>query len=135
MSKRRLIDTNVIVRHLVQDHPGHAQAAGKLFAACDRGEVALVILSAVLAECTFVLESFYKHSRADIARTLAALVSSPGVEIERLVAHLDALERYRRSKLHFLDCLIASSAAADQLSVATFDADFKKFSDVVVDVS
>jgi len=26
------VDTNLIVRHLTQDHPAHAEVAGKLFA-------------------------------------------------------------------------------------------------------
>lgn len=58
MSKRRLVDTNLIVRHLVQDHERHAKVAGRLFDACDRGEVVIVVLPAVLAECVFVLDSF-----------------------------------------------------------------------------
>jgi predicted nucleic-acid-binding protein len=134
MSQRRLIDTNLVVRHLVQDHEKHAKAAGKLFEACDRGEVTLVILPAVVAECVFVLESFYKHTRVDIARVLAALVKSPGVELEDLAVHVDALERYGGSKAHFVDCEIAATAAARGVSVATFDADFRKFADVTVEV-
>ena len=47
MSKRRLIDTNLIVRYLVQDHEKHAAAAGKLFDACDRGELVVVLLPVV----------------------------------------------------------------------------------------
>ena len=43
MSKRRLVGTNLIVRYLVQDHEKHAKAAGKLFDACDRGDVATLI--------------------------------------------------------------------------------------------
>ena len=41
MSKRRLVDTNLIVRYLVQDHEKHAKAAGKLFDTCDRGDVVI----------------------------------------------------------------------------------------------
>ena len=134
MSQRRLIDTNLVVRHLVQDHEKHAQAAGKLFAACDRGEVTLVILPEVLAECVFVLESFYKHARGDIARVLGALVKSPGVELDDLAVHVDALARYGGSKAHFVDCVIAATAAARGLPVATFDGDFRKFGDVRVEV-
>src|ERR1700732_1104337 len=99
MSIRRLVDTNLIVRHLVQDHPRHAQAAGKLFDACDRGELTLVVLPSVAAECVFVLESFYEQPRADIARVMAGLISSPGVELAGLAVHLDALDRYRKCKL------------------------------------
>lgn len=130
MSKWRLVDTNIIVRYLVQDHEKHAKAAAKLFEACDRGEVTLVVLPAVLAECVFVLESFYEKPRRDIAQVLSDLVASPGMELEQLAIHRDALERYANSKLHFVDCLIAAHAVVADISVATFDNDFKKFPDV-----
>ena len=134
MSKRRLVDTNLIVRHLVQDDPQHAEIAGRLIEACDRGELILVVLPAVVAECVFVLESFYEIPRADLARVMADLLSSPGIELADLAIHLDALERYARTQVHFVDCTIAATAASNSLPVATFDSDFKRFPDVVVDL-
>jgi len=133
VSKRRLLDTNLIVRYLVQDHERHAKAAGKLFEACDRGDLVVVVLPAVLAECVFVLDSFYEHSREKIAAALSTLISSPGVEISEPEIHLDALSRFRRTKLHFVDCLIAATSAAESAPVATFDQDFRKFTDVRVE--
>ncbi len=133
MSKRRLVDTNLIVRYLVQDHEKHAKAAGKLFDACDRGDVVIVMLPAVLAECVFVLESFYEHPRGDITSALGKLISSPGVEIDGAAIHLDALDRYRKTKVHFVDCLIAATAATENMPLALFDRDFRKFTDVRVE--
>ena len=133
MNRRTLVDTNLIVRYLVQDHEKHAKAAGRLFDACDRGEAVIVVLSAVLAECVFVLESFYEHPRGDIASALGTLISSPGVEISGVAIHLDALARYRKTSVHFVDCLIAATAAAEGAPVATFDRDFRKFADVRVE--
>jgi len=132
VSKRRLVDTNLIVRYLVQDHEKHSKAAGKLFDACDRGDVVIVVLPAVLAECVFLLESFYEHPRGDIASALGRLISSPGVEIDAAI-HLDALDRYRKTKVHFVDCLIAATAATEDMPVASFDQDFRKFTDVRVE--
>ncbi len=132
MSKRRLVDTNLIIRYLVQDHEKHARAAGKLFDACDRGNLEIVVLPVVLAECVFVLESFYGHSRADIASALGRLISSPGVEISDLTVHFDALDRYKATKAHFVDCLIAATAVAKNLPVSTFDQDFRNFPEVRV---
>jgi predicted nucleic acid-binding protein len=132
VSKRRLVDTNLIVRYLVQDHEKHAKAAGKLFDACDRGDVVIVVLPAVLAECVFVLESFYEHPRGDIASALGRLISSPGVEIDAAI-NLDALDRHRKTKVHFVDCLIAATAATENMPVASFDQDFRRFTDVRVE--
>ena len=134
MSEYRLVDTNLIVRYLVQDHEKHAKAAERLFEACDLGHVVIVVLPAVLAECVFVLESFYEHPRAEIASTLSKLISSPSVEIANGPVHLDALRRYAKSEVHFVDCVIAATAAADDISVAPFDQDFRKFTDVRVDI-
>jgi predicted nucleic-acid-binding protein len=35
--------------------------------------------------------------------------------------HLDALNRYEGTKAHFVDCLIAATAATKHVPVATFD--------------
>jgi len=99
----------------------------------DRGDVVIVVLPAVLAECVFVLESFHEHPRGDIASVLGRLVSSPGVDGGTTI-HLDALDRYRKTKVHFVDCVIATNAASEDLSVASFDQDFPKFTDVRVEI-
>jgi len=132
MNKRRLVDTNLIVRYLVGDHEKHAQAAGRLFAACDRGEVVLQVLPVVLAECVFVLESFYEFPRADVAVVLRRLITSPGVEASDAPVMIEALQRYARTKCHFVDCVIAATAVAEDTAVATFDEGFRKFPDVCV---
>jgi predicted nucleic acid-binding protein len=63
---------------------------------------------------------------------MAALLSSPGIELADLAIHLEALNRYGRTHLHFVDCTIAAAAALLSLPVATFDGDYKKFPDVTV---
>jgi predicted nucleic-acid-binding protein len=95
--------------------------------------VVIVVLPAVLAESVFVLESFYEHPRGDIASALGRLISSPGVEISGAAIHLDALDRYRRTKIHFVDCMIAATAAAEDTPIASFDQDFRKFTDVRIE--
>ena len=48
----------------------------------------------------------------------------------RPAVHLDALDRYRKTKVHFVDCLMAATASRENIPVATFDQDFRKFADV-----
>lgn len=134
MTGRILIDTNLIVRFLVEDHEKQAKTAARLFDACDRGELTVVVLPPVLAECVFVLESFYERARVEIASALTTLISSPGIEIAEVPIHLDALNRYRKTKVHFVDCVIAATAASQDTSVATFDRGFRKFGDFRVEV-
>jgi predicted nucleic acid-binding protein len=61
------------------------------------------------------------------------LISSLGVEISENAMHLDALDRYRKTKVHFVDCLLAAAARAGGTPVATFDEDFRKFGDVRIE--
>lgn len=129
---QRLVDTNVIVRYLAEDHERHVRIAHRLFAACDRGEVSLVLTSPVLAECVYVLASFYRYSRTNIVEALTTVVTSPGVINDDAGIALDALQRYGQSKAHFVDCFIAATAAARKYKVASFDTDFHQFDDVEV---
>jgi len=92
------------------------------------------VLPSVLAECVFVLESFYEHPRKDIASALSRLISSPGMEITDTPVYLDALDRFARTKIHFVDCLIAATAASENIPIASFDQDFRKFSDVRLEI-
>jgi predicted nucleic-acid-binding protein len=133
MTRVRLVDTNLIVRHLTQDHPEHSRAANELFRACDDGTLKLVILPVVVAECVFVLESFYKHGREQISEALGVLVSSGGVELADTPIYRDALNRYGKSKAHFIDCVIASFAVMHKLAVTTFDEGFEKFRDIRIE--
>lgn len=135
MAERKLFaDTNLLLRHLVQDHESQATQASGLIAASDRGDVSIIVLPVVLAECVYVLESYYRFGRAKIAEVLGILLEGPGVEIADLTIYIDALDRYGDGKAHFVDCVLAAHGAARQVPVATFDAGFKRFSDVRVEL-
>lgn len=132
MSKRRLLDTNLIVRHLVQDNKSQAQVSGRLFDACDRGTLTLVVLPTVVAEVIFVLESFYEHPPRDIAAVLGRLLISPGIQLADNEIHQTALLEYAKGKQHFVDCLIAAYAREHHWTAATFDQGFRRLPEVNV---
>jgi len=98
------------------DSEDRAKLAGRLLAASDAGELTLVMLPEVLVECVCVLESFYEHPREHIARVFGELVRSVGVELGGLEVHLDALASYGRTKVHYVDCVIATTAWGEWLA-------------------
>ena len=132
MSDRRIVDTNLVIRHLAKDHPEHEKIANELFLIAERGELVLILLPAVVAECVFVLESFYKQPRDRISDSLSKLLSSKGVEAVDVALHQDALVRYKKTSLHFVDCVVAAAAAIDGIPIATFDRGFSQLADVRV---
>lgn len=85
----------------------------------------VVLLPAVLTECAFVLESYYGHSRANIAFALSRFIPSPGIEVDEVAVQLDAFARFKRTKAHFVDCLIAAIAVAEDLPAVSLDHDFR----------
>src|SRR5258707_13788946 len=101
-----------------------------MFDVCDLVDIVFVVLTVVLAESVFVLESFYEHPRGHISSALGRLISSPGVEIGGATIHLYALERYRKTKNHFVGCGFTATAAAQETTGDIFDQDLRKFADV-----
>ena len=89
MSRRRLVDTNLIVRYLVHDHDRHSKAAAKLFHACDRGDLVIVLLTAVLAESVFVC-SLSTSIHVEISHRRSA-DSSPALALKSAVRRFTSM--------------------------------------------
>jgi predicted nucleic acid-binding protein len=65
---------------------------------------------------------------------LSALIANPGIELSGKPFQLAALDRFRGSNVHFVACLLAATAARENIPIATFDRDFRKFPDVRVEI-
>lgn len=90
----------------------------------------LVLPAVILAECVWVLTSFYAADRGDIASALSQLISKPGIETEDAALSVDALALYASTSADYVDCYVAARAVRDDEPVASFDQDFRKFEGV-----
>ena len=125
-----LLDTNVILRFLRDDHAQHSPAARALFSdACD-GKCVLILTEVAVAEAVWVLDSFYRTERGQITEGLSKVILSAGMRCMKRDEMLDALARFASTRCDFLDCYLAALAAASGHHVATFDKDFDRFDDV-----
>lgn len=120
------LDTNVVIRFLMQDDPVQSQLATRLFdsfTAEDRGFVSLV----TLAETVWVLRSSYNANREHIQKVIGTLLRSRGLKVERSDLVWLALGAYSRGTADFPDYLIerCSTSAGCNYSV-TFDRDAVK---------
>ena len=125
-----LLDANILLRFLTQDHPEHSKAATALFEKAKTREITLEIDPLILAEVIYTLEGFYQKNRIEIANVLLRLVSSPGIDAERRAVILDALFRYKNYPVDFADAWLAALAVAKKIPAASFDRDLDKFKDV-----
>lgn len=123
---RYVLDTNVLLRFLLHDHPEHAEQADRLFEAAEQGRCTLVLSDVILAEAVWVLTSFYKQERAAVADTLARLLSKPGIRCDRAALLVDALDRFGSSRLDFIDCYLAAQAIGAEQTLVSFDAGLTK---------
>lgn len=120
------IDTNVIVRILVQDPtaPDQCAAARRLVAAAaSAGEPLLVSLCALL-ETEWVLRSRYKVTRKAISAAVIAMLETPGIEFEHDATVEEALYLLEQfPSADFADCLLAARAThLGRSRFVTFDA-------------
>ena len=115
------LDTNVVVRFLVQDDPVQAQAATRLFGSLTE-EAPGLLLREVVIETVWVLERAYKVAREDVATALDGLLESREIAIEDADIIAQAIERYRRGGPGFADHLIALQAKGQGAqTLMTFD--------------
>ncbi len=103
------LDTNVLVRHIVQDDKKEARAASSLIeshcTADDPGIVSLV----VLCELTWVLGRGYGFEWNIIAAVLRQLLSAEDLRIERSELAWQALNLREKGKADFADYVIGLS--------------------------
>ncbi|MCC5999767.1 MAG: type II toxin-antitoxin system VapC family toxin [Pararhodobacter sp.] len=115
------LDTNVLVRFLVQDDPDQARLAGQVI---DRltEETPGFVGREVLVELVWVLERAYRLGRAEIAVALDGLLASTELVVEGADQVGPALELYRNDGFGFADLMIVATARREGArEVVTFD--------------
>jgi predicted nucleic acid-binding protein len=127
--KKYLLDTNVLLRFLLDDHPELSKAAAGLFQQAADEKCLLILTDLGIAEAVWVLTSFYKLERQKVAESLAKLLIKAGVHCPTLEPVLDALARFKATNCDFFDCYLAAQAASSGVAIASFDKDFRKFED------
>jgi predicted nucleic-acid-binding protein len=115
------LDTNVIVRYIMQDDVKQSRLASTLIEKLTVDEPGFVPLVAVI-ELVWVLSSSFELARAQITSALEILLQTKEIQIERAEVVWRALRVYKDSSADFADCLIERSAAAEGcLRIMTFD--------------
>jgi predicted nucleic-acid-binding protein len=121
------LDSNVLVRYLMQDDVAQAKlASAAIESAAGRGE-RLRLTAITLCELVWVLESAYHQTRADVARALAQIVRTADFDLEHADHVRQAIERYRSPPADFADALIGLvNEAAGCEHTLTFDRSLKR---------
>jgi len=93
-----VIDTNLFIRALTNDHPTRSVAAGAFLRRIERGEITVEAPVTAIADAVFVLASprLYKLPRPQVQALLTTLVRLPHLRIasRRMVLRARALRAY-----------------------------------------
>ncbi len=116
------LDTNVLVRYVMQDDPRQSPRANRLIESLSTDEPGYVTLVAVV-ELVWVLAGSYGLTRAQVATVLETLLRSKELVVDRAELVTQALKRFGSGGADFADTLIERIAATAGCSATmTFDA-------------
>ncbi|HSW07845.1 PIN domain-containing protein [Aquabacterium sp.] len=116
------LDTNVLVRYIVQDDSAQLTSARRLIRNCVSEQMTLFVPVTVALELEWVLRSNFGYGKVETIRVLSELLSAAELSFESEQALEVALELYRNTSADFADCLhIALAAQAGEQPLWTFD--------------
>lgn len=116
------LDTNVLIRFLVQDDAAQLAAARKLIRKCVNEGETLFVPVTVSLELEWVLRSNFKFEKQAVVQTLSDLLSSTEMSFESEGALEVALVQYSQTSADYSDCLhVALATAANSGPLWTFD--------------
>ncbi len=116
MSKN-LLDTNLIIRFLVNDDSIKVSKIEKLLK--DKSNTN-ILLDTVIAEIIWVLNSYYALSKEDIIEKIAALIHIETIECNSVLVNR-ALSMWRENNISFIDAYLASISELGNITLYSYD--------------
>ena len=113
------VDTNVLIRVLVDDPDQSVQVRAAKAAIKKAGEV--FISQVVQVETVWVLETAYGLKRDDILMVLETLALNSAYILEHEHIFVKALGLFRMNKADFADFIILAAAHNENITLFTFD--------------
>ena len=115
------LDTNVLVRYIMQDDAKQSPKANHLIESLDADNPGFISIVSVI-ELFWVLSSCYNLSKSQVTQALETMLRTKSFVMERPGQVARALSMFKGSKTDFADCLIHYSAVdAGSTDTMTFD--------------
>jgi len=121
------LDTNILLRHLLGDHPEQSPRATRLLMHVEQGEIRLHMSLLAVSEAVFTLERSYRQPKKAVADALLPLLEMPGIILPGKRVLRRAFELYTSLNLPFADAYHA--ALMEQMhpsEIISFDRDFDR---------
>ncbi len=119
-----LIDTNVILRYLLDDHKTYSPKAKAFMLQVSEGKKKVEIPPVVIAECIYVLEKFYEVPRSEVVDSISGIFNFTGIVNTDRSEILEALLKFKISYTDIVDCILAAHSSSEKV-VVSFDKDLE----------
>ena len=120
-----IVDTNVLLRFLLNDIPSQKKACEQLLKKAKNNEIELHVIQAVIFEIDFILRKYYLYEKGVIIQQLKSLVSARYIDIESRDIFGKALSIYEKRNISFVDSFLLSKAEIEKAEIFTFDKKLK----------
>jgi len=121
------LDTNILLRHLLGDHPEQSPRATEYFRRIESGEIKVRTSDTVIFEAVFTLERHYRQPKARVREALLPLLELPGIVLPGKARYQRAFDLYVELKLPFADAYHAALMEHLKLEeIVSFDRDFDR---------
>jgi predicted nucleic-acid-binding protein len=115
------LDTNVLVRYIMQDDAGQSPLANRLIESLSAAEPGFVPII-VIVELAGVLSFAYELSRGQLVEAFEGLLRTKELVVERAELVWKAIRCFQSANTDFANCMIAESARASGCGrIMTFD--------------
>lgn len=105
------LDTNVLVRYIMQDDPRQSAKATRLIESLEADRPGFIGMVSIV-ELYWVLTSCYDLTNDQVLQALDLLLRTRQIVVDRADQVLRALKVFETGKADFADCLIERAAAA-----------------------
>jgi predicted nucleic acid-binding protein len=121
------IDTNVLLRHLLADHPEHSPRASALMLRIQRGDVHVTMSDTVVFETVFNLERQLRIPKDAIRDALLPIIDWPSVSLPRKERVRRAFDIYVAHNMPFADAYHAAiTETLDPPDILSFDRHYRR---------
>lgn len=123
---QKIIDTNIFLRHLLQDIPEQAKIATSIISDIEDGKMTGLLSILVINELIWILEKYYQLKRSIYVPKLLKLISLDHLKIMEIKKELieKILEKMRNKKIDFTDIYLKEAGKENQ--ILSFNKDFEK---------
>lgn len=125
---KNLIDTNLIIRFLVNDDPQKVSQVEKLLKDKNNKNI---LLDTVVAEIIWVLASYYSLDKKDIIEKMQALIYVDSIECNSLLLSKSLLV-WEKNAISYIDAYLAAVAELGGITLYSYDKRLQAIESIIV---